>query len=235
MTIGTRILIFNNIPFAYALIGIIVLFQDFTTFEVKLTAIVFFGGLLSAVLIIIEPVERLVGFFIIRHFRKQSVTNLPGITLKTRGGVIKIIGPNTVFGLKPITSQIWKSKVVSYLKNRITSLVYTLIFFSVVAYYLFSENAIILNYFKIGEFEVKILAGLIIVVLFLIILVLARELRCLPIHVRVADIYLMKVEGTLPAGNNFKNLETAIQLNDWVTARYWARRSHLEGDFNPTV
>jgi hypothetical protein len=67
----------------------------------------------------------------------------------------------------------------------------------------------------------------------LIITLLIIELLNFPKKVYLVIIYLLKIEGIIAEGNSFSGLEKTINENDWITARYFGRRSFLDRDFSP--
>jgi hypothetical protein len=208
---GDRSLAYADFPFAASIIALLSVLvgsnasSNMTQGLVTLTYI----GILSTILAVIEPVERLFGHMV--HFLLRNV-NVTGP---------RVAGDDVTIAIRPITSWVWNSTILSYSKNRITALVYSSTIFSILSVSILSSHEKIIELLRVPTSIATVIGFVLLVVLTAFLVILSFEARSLRWKVAIADVYMLMVEGRLQQPNQFVYFERAIRDNDWVTARYY--------------
>lgn len=76
-------------------------------------------------------------------------------------------------------------------------------------------------------------ANVLLAIVIIITILTLQEWWRFPKKVYIVDVLLLKIEGIIQEGNSFLHMQSAINDDDWVTARYYARRGFLDKDFSP--
>ena len=199
-----------DIPFSYALIALF--FSVDWAQPQSITTMIFFTSVLASALEIIDPVVRVLKQYTFFKFRTRQL-----FTTKTA----------RKFELLPITKKAVEIEALSKSKNKITGMIYFIII-SLISYYRITSEQDLLNY-QVNPMWANVLLVVVIAVAYLTI----QEWTRFPKKVYIVDVLLLKIEGIIQEGNSFLHMQSAINEDDWVTARYYARKGFLDKDFAP--
>lgn len=207
------VLKYLDIPFSFAIFTL--LFDiDWTNLK-NVTSIILLASIIASTLELLDPVAFVIKQFTISSFRERTI-NVPS----QPAGI-----PRIPMYLHPIAPKATNVEALARTRNKITGTFYFLII-------------LILSYFKIdtellGSFIIAFRITIIIAFLLVLILFII-EIFNFPRTVYLVIIYLLKIEGNIPdSQGTFSGIEKAIDNDDWITARYWCRKSAMDGDFSP--
>jgi len=205
---GDRALAYADFPFTASLLGLIGILV-FGKLGPEIPTLLLLGGLASTALVIIQPIELIVGTVLRRC--------LEGRTIRQRA-----VANSSPINIGPITSNVWNSAILSYLRSRITGLVYSSVIFLLLSLSLLTNQEKVLLFFGVQPIWASLGGALLLIPLVAFIFILYGDSRALMRNVTIADMYMLMIEGRIVKPSQFQGLENAIRANDWITARYYA-------------